>query len=288
MDIAPTHPRMRLLWLWQRVPAIVRAVVVGELICDLGGLPPYVLMFGNLKLWPAIPIFLPLSALWLWLFWQYLNGRGWPRSTSTARHEALRAHPLGRDAWRRSLLAGGLGMISVVTVALVTSRLANVPRDAFKSSLDVSAFPWWTQLSILLLISVSAGVVEESAFRGYALSLIERRHGWFLAILLTGIMFFVTHLGHAYVTLAFMPFFLAVSALHGLLVYFTKSILPSVVLHAAADFIVIPIQYGLVGTLSVAPMWRTGTDTAFVIYIVVAVLFGAAAIPAFRRLAALP
>jgi len=179
-------------------------------------------------------------------------------------------------------------MISVVALALVTSRLANVPRDAFKSSLDVSAFPWWTQLSILLLISVSAGVVEESAFRGYALSLIERRHGWFLAILLTGIMFFVTHLGHAYVTLAFLPFFLAVSALHGLLVYFTKSILPSVVLHAAADFMVIPIQYGLMGSLSVAPVWRTGIDTAFVIYIVVAVLFGAAAIPAFRRLAALP
>lgn len=285
MDIAPTDPPVRLLRFWQWVPAIVRAAVLSELICDLGGLPPYLLMLGNLKLWPAIPIFLPLSALWLWLFWQYLNGRGWPRITSAARRDALRARRLGRDVWRWSLVAGGLGMFSVVGVAFVTARLANLPRDAFKLSLDVTAFRWWTQLSILLLISVSAGIVEESAFRGYALSIIERRHGWVVAILLTGIMFFLTHLGHAYVTLAFLPFFLAVSALHGLLVYFTKSILPSVVLHAITDFIVIPIQYGLVGNLSVAPVWRTGVDKAFVFYITSVVLFGAAAIPAFRQLA---
>jgi len=274
-----------MLWLWQRVPAIVRAAVVAELICDLGGLPAYLLMLGNLKLWPAIPIFLPLSALWLWLFWQYLDGRGWPRSTSTARHEALRVRPLGRDARRWSLVAGGLGMISVVALAFVTSRLANLPRDAYKLSLNVSAFPLWTQVSILLVISLSAGVVEESAFRGYALSLIERRHGWVIAILLTGIMFFLTHLSHAYVTIAFLPFFLAVSALHGLLVYFTRSILPSVVLHATADFIFIPIQYGLIGNLSVTPVSTTGIDAAFVIYVCTALLFGAVAIPAFRRLA---
>src|SRR5260370_7502113 len=86
-------------------------------------------------------------------------------------------------------------------------------------------------------------------------------------------MFFLTHLGHAYFTLAFLPFFLAMSTVHALLVYFTKSILPSVVLHATADFVVIPVQYGLIGNLSVAPIWKTGLDASFVLYVCIAVLF---------------
>jgi len=282
--VAPT------LWLsrlWRRVPVIVRAALLAELICDVGGYPPYILMVGNLKLLPAAPLFVPLSAVWLCLFWHYLNGRGWPSSTSQVRRAALRARQLPSEVWRWSLLAGGLGIISVVGLAFVTARVANLPRDAFKTSIDVSAYPPWTVVAILLVISLSAGVVEEAAFRGYALSLIQERHGWVLATLLTGAMFFLTHLGHAYVTLAFLPFFLAVSTVHALLVYFTKSILPSVVLHATADFVVIPVQYGLIGNLSVAPIWKTGLDASFVLYVCIAVLFGLAAVPPFRRLAAL-
>jgi membrane protease YdiL (CAAX protease family) len=282
-----TAPAPWLSHLWRRVPVIVRAGLVAELICDVGGFPPFILMWGNLKLLPYIPLFLPLSAAWLWLFWQYLNGRGWPSSTSEARRTALRSRQLPSAVWQWALLAGGLGMIGVVGLAFVTARLANLPRAAFKISLDVSAYPPWTAVAILAVISLSAGVVEEAAFRGYALSFIQARHGWVWATLLTGAMFFLTHLGHAYVTLAFLPFFLAVSTLHALLVYLTNSILPSVVLHASADLVVIPVQYGLIGKLSVAPVWKTGLDASFVLYVCIAILFGLAAVPAFRRLAAL-
>lgn len=266
---------------------IVRAALLAELISDVGGFPPYALMFANLKLLPAIPLFVPLTAVWLWLFWEYLNGRGWPASTSQARRSALRSRQLPGDIWRWSLLAGGLGMISVVSIAFVTARLADLPRDAFKISLDFAAYPPWTVLAILFVISLSAGVVEEAAFRGYALSLLQERHGWVLATLLTGAMFFVAHWGQAYVTLAFLPFFLAVSTLHAVLVYFTKSIRPSVVLHATADFIVIPVQYGLLGNLSVAPVWRTGVDGSFIVYVCIAIFAGLAAVQPFRRLACL-
>ena len=105
-----------------------------------------------------------------------------------------------------------------------------------------------------------------------------------MAVLISGVMFFVSHLGHAYVTFAFLPFFLVVSSLHGLLVYLTRSILPSVVLHAVADMIVIPIQYGVIGHLSVSPVWKTGMDSAFITSVVLIVTFGILAVPAFRRL----
>lgn len=178
-------------------------------------------------------------------------------------------------------------MASVATLAFVTMRLANLPREAFKLPIDLSRYPIWTTASILLAISAVAGVVEEAAFRGYLISQVERRHGWIVAILLSGAMFFASHLSHAYVTLVFLPFFLIVSSLHGLLVYLTRSILPSVVLHVVADAVVIPIQFGVIGHLSVAPVWKTGMDREFMIYLVIVVTFGLLSIPAFARLAAI-
>jgi membrane protease YdiL (CAAX protease family) len=271
--------------LWNRLPVALRAIVLAEVIADIGGLVPEVFTVANLKLSAAIPWLLPATALWLWIFWRYLQGWGWPRSTAESRRRDLRARPLSSSVWFWSLLAGGLAMVSVVSFSFLTARLANLPRDAYKLPIDLSHFPIWTTASVLLAISAVAGVVEEAAFRGYLVSQVERRHGWIVAILLSGVMFFVSHLGHAYVTLAFLPFFLAVSSLHGFLVYLTRSILPSVVLHAVADMIVIPIQYGLIGHLSVSPVWRTGMDSAFITYIVLIGVFGILAVPAFRHLA---
>ena len=126
----------------------------------------------------------------------------------------------------------------------------------FQTSDQSFRLPRLDGVSVLLAISAVAGVVEEAAFRGYLISQIQRRHGWIIAILISGVMFFVSHLNHAYVTLAFLPFFLVVSSIHGLLVYLTRSILPSVVLHSVADLITIPIQYGLIGHVSVVPVWE--------------------------------
>ena len=242
-------------------------------------------MLANLKLSPAIPWLLPATALWLWLFWLYLSGKGWPQTTAQSRARDLRAQHLAGPVWFWSLLAGGFAMVSVVGLAFLTTRLANIPRDAFKLPINLSNYPVWTVVSVLLAISAVAGVVEEAAFRGYLISQIQRRHGWIAAVLISGVMFFASHLNHAYVTLAFLPFFLAVSSVHGLLVYLTRSILPSVVLHSAADLITIPIQYGLIGHVSVVPVWESGIDSALITYLVLIVAFGLAAVPAFRRLA---
>ena len=270
---------------WNSLPVVVRAIVLAELIMEVGGLLPQIFLVANLKLSPRIPWLLPATALWLWLFWRYLDGAGWPRATATSRRRDLRAGSLSVRVWLWALFAGGLGMVSVATFAFVTARLANLPRDAFKLSFDLTPYPIWTIAAILIAISITAGVLEEAAFRGYLISLVERRHGWIVAILLSGLMFYVAHLSHAYVTLAFLPFFLAVSALHGLLVYLTRSILPSVVLHAVADMVVIPIQFGAIGHLSVTPIWQSGIDAEFVAYLVIVITFGLLAVPAFLHLA---
>ena len=284
MSMDPSTPLI--FRIWRRIPVILRALIVGELVVTVGGVVE-LLIPVNLKLSPTIPWLLPATALWLWIFWRYLDGKGWPRATAQRRREDLRARSLPSKIWLWSLVAGGLAMVSVISLSFVTVRLANVPRDACKLPVNFSALPLATLVSVLLAISVVAGVVEEAGFRGYMLSQIERRHGWTVAIIITGLAFFLDHyFGHAYATFAFLPFFMAVSVLHGLLVYMTRSILPSVVLHAVADCIVIPIQYGVVGSLPVSPVWKTGVDASFVTFVALTLIFGIASVPAFRRLAA--
>lgn len=271
--------------LWQRLPAIVRGVLLGQVVATVGGVPG-LFVFWNLKVLPGIPWLIPATAGWLWLFWMYVGGRGWPRSTQEARRSLLRARPLAPAIWRWSLLAGGLALASVVALGFLTQRLAAIPPDAFKLPVHLDQYTPWTIFACLVAISITAGVAEEAAYRGYMLSEIERRHGWIVATLITGFVFFLDHhLSHDYATYAFLPFFIAVSAVHALLVYWTRSILPSIVLHAFFDFLVIPIQYGLMGGLPTTPVWEGGVDRSFVVEAVAMVGLGVASVPAFRSLA---
>src|SRR5205823_9544475 len=117
-------------------------------------------------------------------------------------------------------------------MAFVTARLARLPREAFAAPVDFSKYGTLTIICAIACISATAGVVEEAGFRGFLISPIQRRHGWTIAILISGIMFFLDHhLSHAYATFVFLPFFLAISVVHGLLVKYSGSIRPSVLLH---------------------------------------------------------
>jgi len=271
--------------LWRRLPVIVRAIIIGEVVVSVGALPPELAIVVNLKSSPQIPWLLPATVLWLWLFLWYLNGGGWPKSSSEMRRWDLRGGPLSGKVWRWAIVAGASGILCTIGLAFVLARLANVPRDAFKSQVDFSVYPRLTIIAALLAISATAGIVEEAGFRGFMLSPIQRRHGWTVAILITGLMFFLDHhFSHAYATFAFLPFFLAISVVHGLLVRFTGSIRPSIVLHGVADFLLVPVMYGLVGSLSVTPLWQTGFDRNFAISLAVMLFFSVAAAFAFSRL----
>lgn len=258
------------------VLAAIAAVLLGLVILVIGGSVSGALMVANLKLAPAVPLFFPATVLWLWLLWRYVRGDGWPRSTSHRRRDLLRARKLSPRAWGWALIAGGLGLTAAMGIAFMTYRFATLPDAAYRAPFDVSSFPPWTLVSIFAAVALTAGVVEEAAFRGYMLSGIQRRYGWVAGIGLVTILFYFAHLSHAYATLAFVPFFLAHGLVFGLLVFYTRSIVPGVVLHAVSDFIVLPMQYGVIPSAG---------QFAFVWQGWLSLVAGAAAIPAFRQLA---
>ena len=230
---------------------------------------------------------LVVTAAWLSFFWWYVTGHGWPRSTQDARWRDLRAPSLSKPVWTWALVAGTLGITGTIAMAFVTARLAHLPREAFAAPMDFSKYGALTVTCAIACISATAGVVEEAGFRGFLISPIQRRHGWTIAILISGIMFFLDHhSSHAYATFVFLPFFLAISVVHGLLVKYSGSIRPSVLLHSLADFIVIPVSYGLVGTFSVESVLDVGIDRQFVLWVAVMVICFAGLVPALKALAA--
>ena len=272
---------------WNRLPAIVRGILVAELVVTIGTIPPSVAVILNLRTSPSIPWMLVVTAGWLLFFWWYVSGHGWPRSTQEARRRDLRAPSLAKCAWTWALIAGTLGITGTIAMAFVTARLAHLPREAFAAPIDFSKYGALTIICAIACISATAGVVEEAGFRGFLISPIQRRHGWTIAILISGIMFFLDHhLSHAYATFVFLPFFLAISVVHGLLVRYSGSIRPSVLLHALADFVVIPVSYGLVGSFSVESVSVTGIDRQFIIWVAVMVICFAAFVPALSVLGA--
>ena len=277
-----------ILSLWRRLPVIVRAVLSGIVVALVGTTPWAALSSANFKHWPTVPWAAPLTALYLWALWQYLGGAGWPRLTAEARRESLRANRLSGEVWGAALLAGILGIATLVFFLRVFSRMVRLPQQQIP---DLSHIPLVTLFFILLTGSAVAGIVEEAAYRGYLQRPIERRHGPLVAILVTGMLFGFAHFTHPEVGLSLMPYYLLVAAIYGALAWLTDSILPSMFLHAGGNFLssiglLAQGHNGWQASPSPPPLiWEVGTDAAFWVSCVTVVIVGAAAVWAYASLA---
>jgi membrane protease YdiL (CAAX protease family) len=264
---------------------IVQAVLIGMLVVLAGTIPRNLLFAANLRYFPSVPWAVPVTAVYLWFFWRYLNGAGPPESTSEARRTSLRATRISGRLWAWALLAGGLGILALVLALRVANRLVVLPQQQLP---DFSQVPEVTVLSLLLMAAPVAGIVEEAAFRGYMQGPIERRHGLIVAILITGTMFAVAHLDF---TLILWPYYVAVAAIYGTVTYLTKSILPAVVLHTGGN-LYSNLDLWLHGQAEwqaasgpTALIWKTGADASFWISTLALLIVAAVMVWAYFRLA---
>ena len=99
-----------MLSLWRRLPVILRAMITGLAVTAAGTLPWVLLVAWNQRVFMCLPWAILPMTLYLWLYWRYLNGSGWPRTTAEVRRTSLRANTLSGDLWAMSLLAGLVGL----------------------------------------------------------------------------------------------------------------------------------------------------------------------------------
>jgi membrane protease YdiL (CAAX protease family) len=259
-----------------RFPVVVQAFLVG-LALSLVNIVPwagFAAYPGLAELNTRVLVLLPWAIIpmgaWLWLFFRWLGGAGFPRGTSQARRSLLRANALSTDLWPMAILAGLVGLAALLPLLRIMSRLMTMPLEAQPITVPAQ-MPFVTTFALLTMSSVVAGVGEESIFRGYVQGMIERRHGPALAIFLAGIFFGLGHFNHHPAdVIQMLPFYLAVSAVYGGLTYATNSILPSIVLHVGGDVFSLT-RLWTTGrpewqSAAAAPrlVWETGVDFMFV------------------------
>jgi membrane protease YdiL (CAAX protease family) len=274
---------------WLRLPVLVRALLSGAVAAAAGSLPWAALVSANIRHGSAIPWAAPIMAVYLVLYWRYvIRGWGWPASTAAARRANSRANGVPADAWGPALLAGMLGLVSVLLLQGVIGRLVVLPQQR---DIDVARYPLGTVLLWVIMSALVAGVVEETSFRGYLQRPIERRHGPAVAILVTGVVFAFAHFSHPEVGLVLLPYYVAVAAVYGGLAYLTDSTLPSMVLHAGGNMMSALDLFTRGRSewqLAAAPadlIWQSGVDAAFVGNLAALVVIGALAVGAYAALA---
>lgn len=270
---------------WRHVPVALRAVVTGAIVAAAATYPWAWLAAANMRHLPVVPWGPIVMLAYLWCFWQYVTGRGWPASTAAARRRLARVRPVSSSAFGMAIIAGIFGLWSSVALLRLIGKLTGRPSTGSADTGHLSAI---TILSFVLVGSLVAGVAEEIAFRGYMQRPLERRHGPVAAILVTGVAFGLAHGDHSYWSLASMPYYMAVGAVYGTMTYLTDSVVPALALHAIGDALdgLLAVSGGSAARSSGGTAPVLGPQSAMLVNVVVIVITASIAIWAFRALAA--
>jgi membrane protease YdiL (CAAX protease family) len=239
-----------------------------------------VLIFANLKTSPAIPWAAPVMLCVLWLMWQYLGGKGWPRSNAAERRRLLRANPVSRQAYLWTTIAGVLGLVALTGYWIVFSQLTPIHANMLLP--ESSRYTRLMVVAIILVASLIAPLTEEAGFRGYCQQMLERRFRPSVAIAITAIFFMVAHLNHGLAWPKLLVYFLA-GVLLSVIAYVNNSILPCIPVHILADLTFFTLVWPHDGMRRL--VGEGGADLWFWIHVAQAVVFTPLAILAFRRLA---
>ena len=274
--------------IWLRIPVVVRAVGVGLGVGIVGTLSWALLIKANTRHLSSVPWAVPVMAFILLAWWVYFaKGRGGPEVTSRARRLSGRANRVPEHLWGPALGAGALGLLATLLLQGVLARLVMLPRQ---QDLDPSQYPVLTVFAWVVMSAAVAGVVEETAFRGYMQGGIERRHGLLPALLVTGSLFGLSHFTHPEVGIVLLPFYLAVATVYGLLAAATNSTYPSMVLHAGGNmFSAFSLFTGgrsewQLTTVPAPTIWQAGVDASFLASLAMFVVVGGATAFAYRGL----
>jgi membrane protease YdiL (CAAX protease family) len=217
-------------------------------------------------------------AVLLWLYWQYLGGKGWPQSTSEARRRDLRARRVSSSVWMWTLVAGVLSIVSLTGLWIVLFQLVKTPPNVID---DFSKYPALTAALVVLVASLVSPVTEEAAFRGYCQSILERDFNGTYAVLISSVFFTIAHVTHGLLWPKLLVYFL-VGVVFGVIAYLTRSTLPALPVHIIGDLTFFAFVWPHDAARRL--VWETGADSWFWPHVAQAVVTAALAIPSFLKL----
>ena len=266
---------------WQRLPLVVRASSIGLLVAAAGEAPWVVLARINVRLSPSIPWAVVVMGVWLFVYWKYLAGAGWPQTTRAARVRSFRSLRLTRRAWLGALGSGGLAAMSLIALELVVLRLVHIPAG---QSAPGNAIPIHSLIPLAVMSAFASAIPEEVGFRGYMQAPLERGNHPVFAIGFVAIVFGLAHLSHGLSILLLFDF--AFGLVYGVLAFYADSLLPGIILHCALDVVLFLCGRQIAAAMAGRPLHLNAwPDVWFWILSLLFVLFGAGAMYSLRKLA---
>lgn len=247
---------------WLRVPVAARAIASGLLVGLVAAnvWPLLLIGFGM----PAAA-FLEAGFLALYLWWA--RGGGVPASLREERSFAFRSGNLTRAQWLVGLAVALSFALTVHAAMVVLFRLVPFPAEAFHRDYNfgMTLGPPLKWVAIVLS-AASAGICEETGFRGYMQRPLEKRHGSVVAISVSSVLFAIIHLSKSWAILEMFPLVLGAGVLLGLMAWAGNSLIPGIIAHTIMDIGMFGYWWtGTAGTFSARTTAATGIDAPFAI-----------------------
>jgi membrane protease YdiL (CAAX protease family) len=248
--------------LWTRLPVALRAILSG-LVIGMAAANVWPLLLMNL----GTPVAAVAEAMFLALYVWWASGGGPPRGTGASRAEAFRRDRLSGAQWSWGFLAAIFFAATIHASIVLLFRLVPFPTEAFRHGYDFSFIPSTPLKWLAVVISaVSAGICEETGFRGYMQSPIEQRHGATAAILISSLFFTALHLTKDWATVGMVPIVFGAGVLLGLLAWASGSLVFCMIGHTMMDIGLFGYWWtGIGGDFTAQPIGETGVDQAFLI-----------------------
>ena len=245
-----------------RIPVVVRAVVVG-----------IVIGMAAANVWPILLLKLGmprasgLEGLFLGGYIWWARGGGPPQRWRTTRADSFRVGKLSGAQWFWGLLAAVFFAATIHAALVVLFQLMPFPAAAFHRGYDFSFIPTLPMRWLAVVVSAaSAGICEETGFRGYMQRPIERRHGAAIAILVSSVFFTAIHLTKDWALIGMVPIILGAGILLGALAYMSRTLIFCIVGHTLMDVGLFGYWWTqIAGTFSQRPISETGMDRTFAV-----------------------
>jgi membrane protease YdiL (CAAX protease family) len=245
---------------WARLPISLWAIISGLLIALIAA-NVWPLLLLNL----GVPLAALSEAIFLGLYLWWVGGGGPPHKMQAARATAFRRGTLSLRQWFWGIIAALFFAATIHASIVLLFRFVPFPKTAFRHGYDFSFIPSLGLKWLAVVVSAtSAGICEETGFRGYMQRPIEQRHGVPIAILISSLFFMALHLTKAWAMPGMVPIVFGAGVLLGLLAWSSGSLIPGMIGHVVMDIGLFAYWWtGIAGDFTERPITETGVDRAF-------------------------
>jgi membrane protease YdiL (CAAX protease family) len=255
---------------WHSVLIVIRAVIVGLLVGMIAA-----------NIWPLLllslgmPVAAGAEVVFLALYVWWASGGGPPNALRAARAESFRVRSLSAVQWIWGIVAAVSFAATIHAALVLLFRIVPFPAAAFHQGYDFSFIPSRPMQWLACIVSaLSAGICEETGFRGYMQRPIEKRSGPVVAITVSSLAFMLIHLTKDWALFGMVPIVFGAGVLLGALARASGTLIFGMLGHWIMDIGLFAYWWTqIAGTFSQRPVAESGLDkSAYVEALVFAVV----------------